>query len=260
MSSTRLWWAHAIVGSLHLAQSATVATLLETGANGLEPVWPLQQIGWEGEVIKTDRYALGGLVPVFPAMSAMNHFAMAFVPGLLDQTIKDEIAPIRWSEYAVSAGVMLWIVAQLAGITNVTTLVSILVQNAVLQFMGLYIEQRLKDNAPKSEIWYLMTLAFSLHISIWVPIITTFNLVVSKSDVKPPAVVYSIIWVLFGLFTTFGLVQVFHVLGYFSSYESVDFTYVMLSLVAKSLLTWMTFGGIFGAGSQYEVESTPLGN
>lgn len=254
--SSRLWWAHAIVGTLHLAQAATVATLLKTGDNGLEPVWPIQQIGWEGEVLKTTRYALGGLVPVFPAMSAMNHYAMAFIPGLLDDTIKNEVAPIRWSEYAISANFQLWIIAQLAGITNLTTLVSILVQNVVLQYLGLYIEQRFKEKAPKSEIWFLMTLAWALHVSIWIPIITTFYLVIENSDVKPPSIVYSIIWVMFGLFTTFGIVQVCHVLGLFSSYEAVDFSYVMLSLIAKSLLTWMTWGGIFGAGSQFETTAT----
>lgn len=247
-----LRWAHGATGVAHIVQAAVVAALLKSSDTALKPVWPLTRSGFAGEQVSRTDYALGGLVPVFPAMSAFHHSVVAAFPSVLDGIVKDRVNPLRWAEYAVSAGVMLWIVATLAGITEQRTLVGMLVLNVCLQYMGHHLEVRLAEGAPASEIWELMLIAWGIHMAIWIPIITSFYTVLNNTPEVPDAI-QAIVWSLFTLFSSFGLIQVLQAAGVIQRYEMVDLSYVLLSLISKSLLTWMAFGGVFAADVRTDV-------
>ena len=251
-----LRWAHGATGAAHLVQSGVVAALLANSDTALKPVWPLTRSGFAGEQVSRTDYALGGLVPIFPAMSAFHHTVCAALPGVLDGIVKDRVNPLRWAEYAVSAGVMLWIVATLAGITEQRTLIGMLVLNVCLQYLGHHIEVRLAEGASAGEIWELMLIAWGVHMAIWIPIITSFYTVINNTPGVPDAI-QAIVWSLFTLFSSFGLIQVLQAAGVVQRYEMVDLSYVLLSLISKSLLTWMAYGGVFAADVRTDVSPSP---
>lgn len=257
MASTRLRNLHGAAGLFHLAQSAVVTGLLATGDNGTEAVWPLTALGWKSEKVWEREYALGWLVPVFPAMSSFNHLYSYLHPTYLDEVVRTKSNPVRWAEYAFSAGVMIWIIATLSGVNELRTLISLMAVNAALQALGYVIERRLAQNAPRDEIMALSLTAWCLHVSIWTQIIISFYDVLGSDDAEPPAAVYSIVWTLFTLFTSFGFLQILQVSGVIPDYETVDTGYIVLSLVAKTLLTWLAYGGVFAADSRFEKTPAP---
>ena len=128
---------------------------------------------------------------------------------------------------------MLWIVASLAGVTEVRSLIQLTWLNMLLQFTGFMIDQ----TDDPAIINHLLLVGFGLHAAIWIPIFISFFTVVSES--KPPDAVYSIIVILFVLFSSFGILQVLKTRGI-----RVEVGYLILSLVSKTLLNWLYYGGI----------------
>jgi hypothetical protein len=64
-------------------------------------------------------------------------------------------------------------------------------------------------------------------------------------DVSPPGFVYGIFFSLFVFFNAFAIVMVlqYRKVGRWSNYVFGESTYILLSLVAKSLLAWQVFAG-----------------
>ena len=62
---------------------------------------------------------------------------------------------------------------------------------------------------------------------------------------EPPGFVYAIFFSLFAFFNVFAIVMVlqYRQIGRWADYAHGEKTYVILSLVAKSLLAWQVFGG-----------------
>lgn len=256
MASSRLRNLHGAAGFFHLAQSAIVTGLLATGDKGTEPVWPITGLGWRSEKIWEREYALGWLLPVFPALSSFNHLYSYFHPTYLDDVVRTKSNPLKWAEYSLSANAMLFLLSTLSGVNEMRTLISLMAVNASLQALGYIIERRLAENAPRDEIMALSLTAWCLHVAVWTQIIISFYDVVGSDDAEPPAAVYSIVWTLFTLFTSFGFLQMLQVSGVIADYETVDMGYVILSFVAKTLLTWLAYGGVFAADSRFEKTPT----
>ncbi|MAE20997.1 MAG: hypothetical protein CMK92_01055 [Pseudomonas sp.] len=247
-----VWWANVIAGVLHLAQSVAVFGLLGSGT-GTESDWPILASGFEGEVLWLHRYPLGWLVPIFPLLSATNHFASAFSKTYDEYTRKTKTNPVRWIEYSMSAAIMLWIIGTLSGVNDVGTLASIVVLNIALMMVG-YMAEALGPKHPQAAL--LQSVGFAIHLAIWTNIITSFYTTISLSDTSVPDVVYSIIWVEFVLFSTFGVLSALGSAGT-TNFEQTEIGYIVLSFISKTLLTWLAFGGVF-ASNERIVEPTPI--
>jgi hypothetical protein len=147
----------------------------------------------------------------------------------------------QWLEYGMSASVMLWLISSLSGVVDVSILTTIVVQNVVLQYIG----YRLSLASDRTEYNRLLTVGFALHLCIWLPIVTSFYTSVQVSNATStngvPAIVYYIIWFMLGLFTVFGI---YPVAKDISTLQTPGRVYPILSLVTKSLLTWMVFFGV----------------
>ena len=67
----------------------------------------------------------------------------------------------------------------------------------------------------------------------------------APAELQPPAFVYGIIISLFIFFNIFAVVQFlqYKKVGRWANYLSGERTYIVLSLVAKSLLAWQIFAG-----------------
>lgn len=186
------------------------------------------------EYLEPYEYNIASLLPLFPLLSTVNHFATVYT--------KSHIPWLQWGEYSVSAGLMLWFVANLSGVLDAATLVSIVIQNIFLQYLGYRITQ---STSPEEYNRYL-AIGFGLHISMWIPIISNFyaslNIANKKENVKVPNIVYYIVWVMFGLFTTFGVYPMFSKIN--TCTKKSRKSYTILSLITKSVLIYMVFFGI----------------
>ena len=151
----------------------------------------------------------------------------------------------RWSEYAISAGVMVWLIAQLTGITSAPLLVVLILLNVALQFTGYLVER-----SPAE--WGFSLLGWVLMVALWVPLVWTFfdSLAASRAEGRVvPTAIYAIVWLQLSLFAAVGVVSL-----YFRQRTNVrdcvrrELSYAGLSLAAKALLTWLVVGGALNAG------------
>jgi hypothetical protein len=235
ISRQTLTTAHTVAALLHAAQAAVTAALITEQPGG---DWRLT-IGSQ-----TVQYKLAYLLPLFPMLSVINHASASIGDGWYSGVIENQVNPVRWIEYSISAGVMLWIIATLAGVTNVETLLSLAILNAALQYVGYLIEHAMAQGQT-AEARALLLVAFTIHVSIWIQLMLSFYLVLaSYSNARIPAVVYAIMPIMFGLFTVFGLWATLWVEGVVSDFTTLEMGYIILSFISKTLLTWMVFFGV----------------
>lgn len=226
-----------VAGGIQIVQGGVLTGLIATSDK--PDSWPLQLFNQAGEVVWETEYRLGPLVAAFPYLSCVSHFTSAAVG------FDSKENAVRWIEYGVTAGMMTWIVAALSGVTSVSTLVTLMLLNFVLQGIGYMIEVGIREG--KSVVG-LMAAGFAIHTAIWTTIISSFVVATTYSETKPPDAVYAIVWVLFGLFTSFGALQTAYAAGTID-YRAYEWGFVGLSLSSKSFLVWMTYGGVLNARS-----------
>jgi uncharacterized membrane protein len=162
-----------------------------------------------------------------------------------DRVLKQGYNPVRWAEYSLSAGLMYVVIAQLCGINDIKPLGMLVLSNAALQYSGYAIECDIADqhqaSAKRGEI-----IGFTIFVSTWLPLFVAFFTSLHQTPDDISGVLYSIVFILFGLMLCFGVVSVLHQRGRIQRFETVEKSYLVLSLVSKTLLTNMTlFGALF---------------
>jgi hypothetical protein len=227
---------HLVAGLLHLVQAGVITYLVSQGDM---PDWTLTRMKF-ADVHERSHYQMFALLPAFPALSSMNHLVTYFVPEYKTYVDRTKTNPLQWTEYSLSAGIMTWLIAAMSGITELRTLISLLFMNVVLQALGYMIEKRVAD---RQDVSVLTFIAWTTFMAIWIPIIISFITTVETSDVPVPDIVYGIVWMLLALYAAFGVNQLLYV-GQKISWEQSQRGYIVLSLVSKSLLTWMTYFGL----------------
>lgn len=147
----------------------------------------------------------------------------------------------RWVEYALTSSMMIVLIAQLTGVSDVAALAAIFAVNAAMIFFGWLQE----DYESPGGGWLPFIFGCIVGIVPW--LIIAFFVVSpgSASAASPPGFVYGIIVSLFLFFNVFALNQFlqYKQIGRWADYLVGERTYITLSLVAKSLLAWQVFGG-----------------
>lgn len=153
--------------------------------------------------------------------------------------------PLRFLEYSISASIMLVAIALLNGIRDLDLIFAIAVLTAGTQLCGLVVEYL-------TEVW----LKVLLHATGWLQFVCAYGIIVhsfalsatSDSEVQPPWFVWVIVIVLFLLYASFGFVQLVEVCDNGTNRCCSDVTkenaYIVLSIVAKTLLGWMIFANV----------------
>lgn len=244
---------HILAGLLHVGQAGVLGYLVSRDS-GIS--WPLQNSAGWNEPTWDKKYKLAYLIPCFPFLSSFNHIVSVVLSPTYNKILKDKVNPLRWSEYSISAGIMLWIVASLSGILEVKTLIMICTLNVLLQYIGYKLEVAVSQNASSKEKRELLLIGFGIHLCIWLPILISFYSVISSSknvdNRAPPDAVYSIIWVMFSLFTSFGVLASIWAFGGIKSFDLVEIGYLVLSFTSKSILTWMVYFGVLAGEERFE--------
>jgi Heliorhodopsin len=147
----------------------------------------------------------------------------------------------RWVEYALTSSMMIVLIAQITGLTDVAALAAIFAVNAAMIFFGWLQEDYERPGGG------FLPFIFGSMVGIVPWLIIAFFVVApgSTSSAEPPAFVYGIIVSLFVFFNIFALVQYlqYKQVGRWADYLAGERTYITLSLVAKSLLAWQVFAG-----------------
>lgn len=241
---TGMRWFNLVAGVFHALQVAAVLILandftLPVTANYL--AGPPGSGAFEAVTLFDSPVGVG--VALFLAISAFFHFLIA-APGVFER-YRDGLLRghnyFRWVEYSVSSSVMIVLIAQLTGISDVAALIAIFGVNASMILFGWLQE---KYESPGGG-WAPFIFGCIAGIVPWICIVLYIIAPGSTSGESPPDFVYAIIISLFIFFNTFAVNQGLQYgrVGVWRDYLVGERTYIILSLVAKSVLAWQVFGG-----------------
>lgn len=212
-------------------------------------------------------YDLAQLVPIFSLLSTVNHSWALFDFKHYKSFVDQGYNPVRWGEYSISAGLMTYVIASLSGITDIKTLIGILLANVGMQYCGFSIEKLTgasirSENDVFSKILYKTAvreqiigfILFAVQMSmVWIAFFTS----VSQSDQEIPVFVWTIIIILTALYLAFGVLSICYMRGAnrdvkstgFKSLREPDFRkvevgYIILSFISKTFLMNMVLFGV----------------
>lgn len=232
---------------LHFLQGALMVALAET------VLWPVTLTRYEFDAATRSiapatvpwvEVDLPLLVAGFLFVSALAHTSIATV--LYDRyvTYLDRgMNPYRWYEYAVSASLMIVVVAMLAGIWDLGTLVALFGLVAVMNLSGLAME-RANEDTDRTD-WIAFSVGTLAGLVPWVVIAIALGGSVLAGDGQVPDFVIAIY---VSIFLFFNLFAVNMVLQYRETWRWREYlfgerAYVVLSLLAKSALAWQVYFG-----------------
>lgn len=186
----------------------------------------------------------GGAVAAFFLLSALAHLVVAS-PWFFDRYragLLENRNYFRWLEYSVSASLMIVLIAQLTGISDIAALIALFGVNASMILFGWLQE---KYHQPGDGGWLPFGFGCIAGIVPWVAIVIYVIAPGSTSGAEPPAFVYGIIISLFVFFNIFAVNQwlQYRPVGRWRDYLVGERAYITLSLVAKSALAWQVFAG-----------------
>jgi hypothetical protein len=232
-----------IAGVVHLLQMAAVLAL---STDFSLPVTATYMAGPPGtiysEPIKVFETPLALMVALFLGLSAVAHFIVASPQffGRYGKGLEEKRNYFRWVEYSISSSVMIVLIAQITGIADITALVAIFGVNASMILFGWLQE---KYEQPGNGGWVPFIFGCITGMVPWLAVAIYVISPGSPSTASAPAFVYGIIVTIFLLFNSFAWVQYkqYKAQGKWSNYLHGERIYIVLSLVAKSLLAWQIF-------------------
>lgn len=189
----------------------------------------------------------GIFVAIFLLISACAHFLISLPKGLnkiYSADIEKGINKFRWFEYALSSSIMIVLIATLFGIYDIASLILIFLVNASMNLFGLVMEQ-LNSGKEKGKVdWGPFIWGCIAGIAPWIAVFL-YMFGTGNFD-QVPWFVWAIVGTYFVAFNTFPVNMILQYLkvGKWKNYIYGERVYIVLSLVAKSLLAWLV---LFGA-------------
>jgi hypothetical protein len=153
--------------------------------------------------------------------------------------------PYRWFEYAFSSSIMVFLASTFVGIWDFWSLVMIFVLNAMMIMFG-YLMELVNQRTEKTS-WAAFNLGCISGGLPWVVLFAYFTAAVNTAGGNPSTFVYMILFIYFVLFMNLAsnMVVQYKGVGRWRDYLYGERVYIILSLVAKTLLAWLVFAGVF---------------
>jgi len=147
----------------------------------------------------------------------------------------------RWIEYFFSSSIMIVLISQICGISDIAALLAIFGVNACMILFGALME---KYEKPGKGKWLPFWFGCFAGIIPWIGIAT--YVWAPGLNVSPPGFVYGIIASLFVFFNCFAVNMVlqYKKVGPWRDYLFGEKVYIILSLTAKALLAWQVFANV----------------
>ncbi len=244
-------------GVLHLVQGITMLTLgllldwsrdiytfyLDIDIVSISP--PVFEVIPKPQIVFTVSY-LGAILASFPLISAIAHFAIAYPRNdSYNENLKKGMNPYRWYEYAFSSSIMIVLIATFVGVWDFWSLAMIFILNAMMIMFG-YLMEFVNQYTEKTN-WIPYVLGCISGGTPWVVLYAYFIAAIGSVDTNPPAFVYFILFIYFILFNIFAINMVLQYkgVGRWKDYLYGERFYIILSFVAKTILAWLVFVGVF---------------
>lgn len=238
-----------IMGFFHFVQGILVL-LLSDPERGVVPI-TLNYLKYDVQLQKllpaTEQITevnIAWFVAIFFFMSATAHLFISTVyKERYEKDLLLGINRVRWFEYALSASVMMLAISFLTGIYDLSSLVMIFSLDALMNLLGLAMEVH---NTEKGKVnWLTYILGCIAGIVPWI----VFGIYVYGATEfgggNIPDFVYWIYVSIFIFFNSFAINMIlqYKKIGPWKNYLYGEKMYIILSLVAKTLLAWQVFGG-----------------
>lgn len=245
------------MGAMHLIQGLLMLILASTVIQKIGEFQPnitqfyiyYNDVSMSLEVTQRVLFQLpfGVLVASFLLLSALAH-AIISIPKKTNDIYNKDLAlgvnKFRWIEYALSSSVMIVLIATLFGVYDIATLLLIFVVNASMNLFGLDMELLNAGKEKKKVNWIPFISGSIAGLAPWIVILVYMF---GTGDVsRVPWFVWAIVGTYFVAFNTFPINMVLQYLnvGKWADYLYGERVYIILSLVAKSILAWLV---LFGA-------------
>ena len=243
-----------IMGAIHLVQGVIMILLATSVIQKIAEFQPtivqyyltFNPVTRSLEPARKDLFTLpfGILVACFLLISAAAHGLIALNSDKYFRDLKRGINKFRWFEYALSSSVMIVLIATLFGICDIASLILIFVVNASMNLFGLAMEQ-LNSGVEKACVnWGPFISGSIAGVAPWIAIFLYMTGTGNYDMV--PWFVWAIVGTYFVAFNTFpiNMVLQYKRVGKWNDYLYGERAYIILSLVAKSVLAWLV---LFGA-------------
>ncbi|MEO5834872.1 MAG: heliorhodopsin HeR [Nakamurella sp.] len=187
---------------------------------------------------------IGPAIAVFLALAALDHLLTATVfRARYEADLRVGLNRFRWIEYSFSATIMVLLIGFYNGLTGIAEVVLVVGANVAMILFG-WLQELM--NPPGRTRTTMLPFWFGCVAGAapWVAIV--INLLGAGNGVDAvPGFVYGIVVSLFVFFMSFALNQwlQYRRIGKWADYAYGEKAYLVLSLVAKSLLAWQIFGG-----------------
>jgi hypothetical protein len=238
---------NAVMGVLHLAQGVLMIVLSN---DTTYPVYtnfltldmqafklvPNPEISFE--------LLFGPAVAVFLLLSAVAHGILAtFGYKRYAANLVRGMNPVRFYEYALSSSWMIVLVGMLVGVYDFGALLLIFGINAMMNLFGIMMERH-NQTTDKTD-WTSFIYGCIAGIVPWLVIAYQFYGGLAASEAKPPDFVYWIVPILFVFFNCFAINMLlqYKKVGPWKDYLFGERVYILLSLVAKTVLAWQIWVG-----------------
>jgi hypothetical protein len=239
---------NAVMGVFHFVQFILMLVLSNEKALPITASYLKYDPAVQGLVLNTStmlNIRLGPLVALFLLISAIAHFSLASPWGYpwYVKNLKKHINYARWYEYAFSSSVMIVVIAMLTGIYDLGTLIPLFALNACMNLFGLMME--LHNQTTTKTNWTSYLYGVFAGIVPWVVIGIYLGGATIASNGGVPNFVYYIYASIAFFFNIFALNMIlqYKQVGRWKDYLYGEKTYIVLSLVAKTLLAWQVFIG-----------------
>jgi hypothetical protein len=184
----------------------------------------------------------------FLLLSAIFHFLIAFpFKKKYRAGLRVGINQFRWYEYALSSSLMIVLISALFGVRDVAVFALIALSNAAMNLFGLDMEllNQGESKVGKKVNWLPFIFGTIIGLAPWLAI--AFYIGVNPNLDAVPVFVWFILGTYFVAFNTFPINMLLQYLGVgkFKDYLHGERGYIVLSLVAKTLLTWLVLFGAF---------------
>lgn len=187
-------------------------------------------------------------IGAFFGLSAAFHFIVAspkFFPRYAASLLEGRNI-FRWVEYSLSSSIMIILIAQLNGISEIAALIAIFGVNLSMILFGWLQE---KYTTPGDGDLLPFIFGCIAGVVPWLIIVLKLVAPNGPPGYSVPGFVYGIVVSLFVLFNCFALVQwkQYRAKGKWANYLLGERSYIVLSFVAKSLLAWQIFASTLAA-------------
>jgi hypothetical protein len=241
LGSLRIW--NIVVGLILAAQAVIMALLTNDFSLPVTATFMTGPPGTQAQLHQWFNISTGWGVFTFMAISACALLLIAspWVFPWYKRNLLQSRNYGRWIEYFFSSSIMIVLIAQICGISDIAALLTIFGINASMILFGALQEKYEKPGKPN-----LLSFWFGSFAGI-IPWIAILIYVISPGiGASPPGFVYGIIVSLFLFFNCFAVNMIlqYKQVGPWRDYLFGEKVYIILSLTAKALLAWQVFASV----------------